>query len=175
MNTPRDTPAAARSGSRSGARAFTLVELAVVMAMLATLMTIAYPSFADWLAKRRVTAAAETLQADISEARLLSAQRGLPVHLNFADGAQACWAASLSSGCDCRIAQACRIQPRTLGGFRGVALVASEPTVFTPEGLGEGGAELRSARGHVLRVAVSRLGRSHICAPGGADPRYPAC
>lgn len=154
---------------------FTLVELAVVMALVATLATLAYPSFADWMARHRVTAAAELLADDMANARLLAAQKGRAVHVTFADGSEPCWALAHEAGCDCRIAQACRVQARRLTDFRGVAWVASTPTVFTPEGLGEGGAELRSARGHLLRVQVSRLGRPSVCAPVAGDPRYPAC
>jgi type IV fimbrial biogenesis protein FimT len=76
---------------RSPWRGFTLVEMAVVMAMLATLMTIAYPSLSDWLARKRVTAAAEALQADFTDARLLAAQRGHTLHVPVHSGGAGAW------------------------------------------------------------------------------------
>lgn len=154
-------------------RGFTLVELAVALAMMATLATLAYPSLADWLARQRVQAAAEMLAGDLANARLLAAQKGQTVHLNVADGS--CWALSTSPGCDCRVQQGCRLAARRLSEFRGVELLTSTPTALSPEGLGQGGAEFRSARGHLLRVQVHPLGRASICAPVASEPRYPVC
>lgn len=157
------------------AAGFTLVELAVAMAMLATLATLAYPSLAEWLAKRRVVAAAETLAGDLGDARLLAAQKARTVHVNFSSADAPCWALATSDGCDCRVPQACRLKARRLGEFRGVSLTGPASAQFSADGLGEGAAELRSARGHLLRVQVSRLGRANICAPVGGEARYPAC
>jgi type IV fimbrial biogenesis protein FimT len=156
-------------------RGLTLVELAVAMALLATLLTAGYPHLADWIARKRVQSAAETLQADLSDARLLAAQRGQSMHLAFVAGTEWCWAIATAATCDCRVQQACRLKGARAASHRGVWLAAASDASFTPEGLGQGSAELRSLRGHVLRVEVGTLGRSRICQPGGGDPRHPAC
>lgn len=156
-------------------RGFTLVELAVAMALLATLLTIGYPHMADWVARKRVQSAAEALQADLSDARLLAAQRGQSMHVGFVAGSEWCWAIASAAVCDCRVQQACRMKGARSGDHRGVMLAAASDASFSPEGLGQGSAELRSLRGHVLRVEVGTLGRSRVCQPGGGDPRYPAC
>lgn len=155
---------------------FTLVELAVAMALAATLLTIAFPHLADWQARKRLQAAAELLQADLTEARLLAAQRGQTAHLSFGPTGEAwCWSVGLSERCDCRVQQACRLKVAEAAQHRGVWITSATDARFSPEGLGQGHAELRNARGHGLRVEVSPLGRSHVCVPGGGDPRYPAC
>lgn len=166
-------PNGAKGSSRPG---FTLVELAVAIALMATLLTIGYPSFADWLARKRVLAAAEVLQADMSEARFQAAQRGQTVYLGYRQDASSwCWTVATATPCDCSVPQACRIRAVPSSQHRGVALASTFPTHFTPDGQGEGAAELRSSRGHVLRVAVARLGRAYLCVPGGGDAQLPAC
>lgn len=157
-------------------RGFTLVELAIAIALMATLLTIGFPHLADWVARKRVQAAAEALQADLSEARLLAARRGGNAHLSFtSQGDGWCWTVSASAGCDCRIEQACRMKWAGGADHRGVQLVAATDASFGAEGLGQGSAELRSARGHTLRVEVSPLGRARICQPGSGDVRYAGC
>lgn len=156
-------------------RGLTLIELAVAMALLVMLATLAIPSFAEMLQRQRLHAAAETLAADLAEARMRAAERARTLHITTAAGDGACWAIATGTDCDCRIAQACRIKAGQLGEFKGVSWNAVEPTTFTAEGQGQGALELRNARGQVLRLEVLPMGRARLCSPGGADPRHPAC
>ena len=170
MNPPRTLP---RMSSRK--RGLTLVELAVVIALLALFATLATPYFADVLARHRLRATAETLLSDFSEARFLAAQRGQPVHVAFQQGAAWCWVVASTTPCDCLGTPNCRIKRTLSGDHQGVDVSAASDARFEPEGLGRGSAELRSSRGHVLRVEVAPTGRARLCSPGGSDTRYPAC
>lgn len=156
-------------------RGLTLIELAVVIALIVTLASLAMPSFADHLARHRVKAAAEALVAEMGEARWTAAQRGQPVHMNFSAGASWCWSVAATPACDCRVAQACRTRATGPAQWKGVELVSAEDARFEPDGPGQGRAVLRSTRGHVLQVEVSPLGRAKLCSPIGGLPGVSAC
>ena len=160
---------------RRACSGLTLVELAVVIAILVTTATLAVPWFGENLARQRLRAAGEALVSELQETRFAAAQRGTALHVTFATGPAWCWAQSSSPDCDCRVPQACRSHAVTGTDHRGVMLVQGATASFAPDGTGQGAAELRSARGHVLRVEVGSLGRARLCSPGGADPRIPAC
>ena len=156
-------------------RGLTLIELAVAMALIALLATLTTPHFSDLLARHRLRSAAETLLADFSDARFVAAQRGQAVHVAFQTGGDWFWAVASTPGCDCRAAPACRLKTTRGGEHPGVSLTASNDARFDPEGLGRGSAELRSVRGHQLRVEVGPTGRPRLCTAAGGDTRYPAC
>ncbi len=164
-----------RTGTTRSTRGLTLIELAVVIALVVTLVTLAVPGFADHLARHRLRAAGQALLAEMQEARYAAAQRQQTLHLSFAGGADACWSLALAPGCDCRVAQRCRLRAVPLAQYKGVELVDWEDAHFESTGTGAGHAALRSSRGHVLRVEVSPLGRSRLCSPGQAQPGVPGC
>lgn len=161
--------------TRRTRRGLTLIELAVVMALLVTLATLALPSMVDTLARHRVRAAGEALVAEMADARFAAAQRQHAMHVGFATGADWCWALATAPACDCRVPQACRVKAMGAAQFKGVDLQASQDVQFEPGGRGSGHAELKSSRGHVLRAEVGPSGRPRLCAPGGVVPGVPAC
>jgi type IV fimbrial biogenesis protein FimT len=58
----------------------TLIELCAVLAVLALLSALALPSLGHRLDRQRLHAAAETLAADLADARFEAARRGQPLH-----------------------------------------------------------------------------------------------
>jgi len=161
-------------------RGLTLIELMVALAIVALLMTLAVPSFGEVLARHRLQAAAEQLAADLADARLLAAQRGQTLHLTLQGGTQWCWALSTVSGCDCRIAQACRLKAVHASDHPGVTLAdGGEMHIAAGGPLGlpavSGHAVLQGREGAALRVALTPLGRAKVCAPGAALAGYPRC
>ncbi len=82
------------------ARGFTLVELLVAMALLATLATLAAPGFGEYLRNCRRAATVNALSHAVHAARTQAAVRGGAVRLCTSTGSNACnatrdWSASL--------------------------------------------------------------------------------
>jgi type IV fimbrial biogenesis protein FimT len=166
-----------RNKTAQPATGLTLLELMICVAVLAVLGILALPGLGAQLERQRLRNAAQTLLGDITEARFLAAQRGLPVHVQAQDGPPWCWGVSMSSGCDCSAPQACRIHAVPAASHTGIRLVTAMALQLEPTGgaLAAASATLESGRGDRLRVDVSAQGRPRICALSGAWPQLPAC
>lgn len=152
---------------RSG---FTLIELAIGIAVVAMLATIALPSFAERIARARLAGAAETLASDLAEARFEAAQSGRPLYVVFAQGPDWCYAVARTPDCDCRQAQACQLKVARAADVPGVALVEASDARFDPATADPPGGEAlwRGLQGsQSLQVAMSPLGRAKVCSPTG--------
>jgi type IV fimbrial biogenesis protein FimT len=171
------------SPDRHRQRGLTLLELIVALAIVAVLTTLAVPSFAGMLARHRLKAAAEQLQMDLAELRLMSAQRGQPLYLDVHAGTQWCYALAVASGCDCRVPQGCQMKSVRAADHPGVTLLEGDALVIDARSSGPSpgrpallqSSEGRGIEGARLRVGLSPLGRPKICAPGAAVPGYPGC
>ena len=158
-------------------RGLTLIEIAVVVAVLAILTTMAVPTLGDRLARQRLTSAGEELALDMAEARHQAAQAGQTLHLVFSPGANWCYAVARSAGCGCVTSEACQIKVVRGHDHPGVTLASASDASFDPAAvsLAAGGAELHGVRGkHALRVALSPLGRARLCSTSGLKG-YGAC
>jgi type IV fimbrial biogenesis protein FimT len=156
-------------------RGLTLIEVAVVLALLGLLVTLAAPSFAGALARQRLKSTAETLAADLVAARHEAAQRGLPMYLALRGGSDWCWAVATSPGCGCNGVAACRLKAAQASEAPGVTLEGGAEIVLDPAGVAAPATiRLAGAGGARLRIDLSPLGRVRICAPGRFDG-YPAC
>jgi type IV fimbrial biogenesis protein FimT len=157
-------------------RGFTLVEMMVALAVLAVLASIAVPPTTRLLERHRLQAAAQTLVADLAEARFEAVRRRQPVHVAPQAGTDWCWSLATTPGCDCREAPDCALRQHGASDFRGVRLERAGALVFGAEGLPDTplGARL-VAGGEALEVSVGPTGRARICSPERASVRFPAC
>lgn len=161
------------------ARGLTLVELMVALAMLAVLGLMAVPSLGGMLARHRVQAAASQLGLDLGDSRHEAARRGGKVYVNFQSGSDWCYVVALDPAATCA-SDGERVLKRVTGRQHpGVSLNATQAVVFDgATGLGPPApakVHLASARGDVLDVQVSLLGRARVCAPDGALKTFPRC
>lgn len=168
--------AAAASARAAPRRGLTLLELAVVLAIIAILAALAAPTMARRLATQRAITAAEMLAADVAEARFEAARRGQALHLLPQGGPQWCWALSASPTCPCGEASACALKLWSAKSHPAVSLAAAEALRLDPEGRTSGGTAAVFVSGEArVQVRVSPLGRARVCDPSGTLARLPAC
>lgn len=179
MNRERVPGVCGGAGARRiacGRRGFTLIELAITLAVLAVLGTLALPSLGRSLERHRLQAAAQALVADLSEARFEAARRGVPLHFEARAGASWCWAVTSAPGCRCDQAGACRLASVQADEHRGVRLVSARSVRFDADGRADAGLEaLLEAGPNRLRVDLGVLGRARVCSLRGELPGTPAC
>lgn len=160
-----------------------MIEAVIVLAITAVLGAMTLPAFSSVVARERLQAAAQHLQADIALARQEAGRRGQPVHMMFQPGSNWCYALSAGIGVDCR-----RLTATAGDGIIKVVHAADRPGVLLQEAdamaldgrtgaslLGEGHARFASPEGQQLQVRLGHLGRATICAPAAAVPGTPTC
>ena len=159
------------------ARGFTLIEIAIALAVMAILGAIALPNFGAALERHRLQATAQALAADISEARFEAARRGHALHLQSSTGPAWCWSVSEKPGCSCGQADACQLRNVRATDHPGVRLISAHSLQLEDVGANQAGpaAVLESTSGNRLRVDVTALGRTRICAAAGNWPKLPKC
>jgi len=157
---------AASTERRRQVRGLTLIEVVIALAVLVLLLTLALPSFDGQLQRQRLKATAQTLAADLAEARFEAAQRGQPLFIGIHGGADWCWAVTTTSGCGCQQPQACRLKVVSGAEVPGISLHPAPEITFDPGGSGLPAVLLlHSERGQTLRVELSPMGRVRVCAP----------
>lgn len=158
-------------------RGLTLIELAIALALMTLLAALAVPSMGAQLDQRRLLAAAETLAADMAEARFEAARQGRPMHLTVQGGARWCWSVASSAGCPCGQRLACELRSSSAGDHAAVQMLQGQSLLLTPTGAAQsaGAVTLQSRRGSRLQVQLQALGRPRICSELGPASRYPSC
>ncbi len=174
-----------RQARHADDRGLTLIELMMALAVLAVLCTLALPAMGSRLERQRLAMAAETLAADLTEARFEAARRGQEMVVSAvpgADGQPWCWGVAPGvlqrlSDCACAVTRSCG--HRSVAGLDhpGVKMSQGRQLVLQPDGTAQAvtAAVFESKRGERLRVDMLALGRSRICSPTGALGRYPSC
>jgi type IV fimbrial biogenesis protein FimT len=155
----------------------TLLELAIVLAVLAVLGALAVPTLGTRLDRQRLTGAAEMLAADLADARFESARRAQTLHVEVSPGVAWCWAVTSVPGCGCGPPQACQVRTVQASAHPGIKLLEGHAVQLDPTGVAQGltAALFESRQGERLRVDMLPLGRTRICTAAGAPLRYATC
>jgi type IV fimbrial biogenesis protein FimT len=159
-------------------RGLTLIEVALAIAVLGILSGLAVPAMGAYVARQRVHAAADALAADLNNARFEAAQHGRALFVDLKPGVAWCWSVAAAAGCDCGQPTGCALHSVSSPEHRGVRVVEGFSARLEPTGIAQQpqAAVLESARGERLRVELSALGRTRVCAPGGGNAaRVPGC
>ncbi len=167
----------------SKAPGFTLLELAIVLAITVILAAMALPTYASLIARQRLQAAVEHLRADIALARQEAGRRAQPVHLVFQPGDRWCYAIGTGPVGDCRQAQGgpgSGLSEVVRGTDQpGVQLLLATPMTIEGRTGGslrpDGVARFASAEGQQLQVRLSALGHASVCAPAATVAGTPPC
>ncbi len=174
---------------------FTLIELAITLAVVATLLCLAVPSFQTLLETRRIESAVNAVASDVQRARLEALVRHQAVRLSFhQDAAGSCYVLHTGPGTHCTCL--------TQGPSVGANTCANSPTVqhiktawypaaerltvaanvasmlFDPlHGTNTPAATVKvaSPNGQEVRHVVNLMGRGRSCAVKTAVAGYPLC
>jgi prepilin-type N-terminal cleavage/methylation domain-containing protein len=162
------------------ARGITLIECVIAVAILAALMSVALPSFADAMARARLRSAAQDLALGLGNARLESVRAGAGmVHVTVVPGAAWCWSVGPVADVDCLSpAAGSTVHVVRAEDHPGITMVRGGSASFDRrDTLATAGfaAEFVSSHGGALRVHVTPLGRAIICAPEGRSLDFPRC
>jgi type IV fimbrial biogenesis protein FimT len=169
------------------ARGLTLMELMVTVAILAILVALAVPSFNAFLAKGRLSGAAEALAQDLQLARSEALRRNDAVTISFSSGTAWCYGSVVSAtACNCT-QTSCTLRRVDNSDYAGVTMSAvtfnSSAATFTArQGLANAGAvEFNHPHAGTLRVSLGTTGQSdpagqvRICSTSGGLGHHPAC
>lgn len=176
----------------------TLIELAVTIAVLAILVTLAAPSFSEFRERQALRGVADNIVATIGLAKEQAVKSDRWVRVDFKPlgangvciGAVTVATSSAATGCDCATAAAaCTVAlfPDSAEGLRQVQLSPDsikfgaagsgfviDPKTATMADLGDaGGLRLLTERGYQAAVQVNALARPTVCTPDGAEKSLP--
>ncbi len=176
-------------GSRRRQRGLTLIELAVVIAVIAIVAATAVPSFAAFVDARRIDGVAVALAGDLQLARreAVAQNRVLRVSV-LAEAGATCWVLHTGNAGDCACGTGeqpvCRNGAERIAGRRvdaaervrveaNVASMRVDPLhgTVTPAGT----LRVADARGRSVHHVVNVLGRTRSCSPSGALAGWKPC
>jgi type IV fimbrial biogenesis protein FimT len=165
-----------------------LLELAIVVAIIAIVGATAVPSFTAAVDARRLDAAATHLAADLQFVRSEAIARNRPLRLSVRAGADAtCWIVHTGNPADCSCAAATATCSGGALAIKSVVLPNSERVavtgnvasiVFDPlhgTSTPTGTLRLTGAAGRAIHHVVNVLGRVRSCSPDGGVAGYPSC
>ena len=170
-------------------RGLTLVEAAIVLAIIAIVAATAAPSLAGMIDGRRLAAAATQLASDLHLVRSEAVSRNRAVRLSLHAGADAsCWVlhTGAAAQCSCGVTGpavcsdgALEIKTAVWRRDERVAIEGNVASiVFDPmHGTASPTGTLRvvDARGRAVHHVVNVMGRVRSCSPDGAVPGWRVC
>jgi len=175
----------------SGQQGFTLIEMMIVIAIIAIVLSLAVPSFNEFFEKNRLKRAAEEVYSLVTKARAEGVIRSTDMSVAVNTGSW-CVGYAATAGCNCTVADSCVVpvagtdvlQVVDGSDFSGVTIAETFTGVGTTFDSVDGtinsifgGRVSLSAGDWDLDVIVSRMGRVIICAPASSQSSmgYSAC
>jgi prepilin-type N-terminal cleavage/methylation domain-containing protein len=170
-------------------RGLTLIELMVTVAIMAILLVLAVPSFNAFLARGRLSGAAEGLAQDLQLAKSEALRSNADVTISFSPVGAWCYGAVVSTtACDCTDqVPPCSLRRVDSTAYSGVTMDATSftgnATTFSARlGMASPGwVDLTHPNAGTLRVSVGEAGQTtpssqvRICSTSGGLGHHPAC
>lgn len=164
--------------ARSG---MTLIEFMVLLAMVAILALIAYPSFTSLVQRYRITGEAETLFSTLQYARSEAIKRNMTVYVTFTSGDDWCYGMNTGSACNCTLSGNCNLGVHAASSAQLITLstagLSSGSAIFEPThgAVSASGSVTMTLYGQssLITVSIARLGSLQMCSTGISG--YTAC
>jgi len=170
-------------------RGFTLIEMMVVVAIAAVMLTVVVSSFTDLLARRRLEGAASELSTDLQFARAQAVTKNAPVVLTTTSSGYMVYpptaipdsnlvAPKTHWGPPPYGASAPNVPYKNLTLPAGVTLDATTVTYDQLRAMAAASAVIAVSSTRTtgqLQVTVSPMGRVSICSPSGSLKGYSSC
>lgn len=151
-------------------RGFTLVELLVVLAITAILVTIAAPSFTEQFARRRIEGVATDLNADLQFARTQAVANGGTVRLMTLSTTQ--YVVRNAANVDLKTVDL----PTGITATNGITVPYDPLRGTLTAGTADQQISLASTRTAAqVQLNVNAMGRVNICTPSGSLKGYTSC
>ena len=148
-------------------RGFTLIEMMVVVAVTAVLLTVVVGSFTDQLARRRLEGAATELSTDLQFARAQAVSNNASAALaTNSTGTQYSITSGATTYKTVALGSQLSLTPSTTITYDQLRAMASASAVITVASTKTTGQ---------LQIAVSPMGRVSICSPSGGLKGYSPC
>ena len=190
--------------SRAKSQGFTLIELMIVVAVVAVILTLAAPSFRDMILMQRLRGINAQLVTDLAFARSEAISRGAFVRVDFQNSsAMTCYVISTGPSEDGNPRCDCLLQTCPTGAFaiRTVQYPVSESVRVVPQvstnnrytidprtggivvigadgpepDTADIGFEARIDASRVFRDTVGKTGRVKVCTPSGSTTGGESC
>lgn len=153
-------------------RGFTLIELMVVIAVVAVLLTLAAPSYQKLIERNRLKEATQGFKSDVQLARMEAIKRSTNTIFHRTSGVDGAWCYGISTvACDCTVvddtaSDFCDIKRISGASFPVVSLATDGDSVFdSRRGTSADLDSVFTTRHYAARVQVSLAGRVVICDP----------
>lgn len=171
-------------------RGLTLIETAIVVAVMAIVAATVAPSLAGFIDARRLDGAASRLAADIQFVRSEAVARNKALRVSFhsTPNASTCWVVHAGPAAQCACSDSgVAVCSGAAVGIKAVVLPAGERVavaanvgsiVFDPlhgTSTPTGTLRLVATSGRAIHHIVNVVGRVRSCSPGAAVPGYRAC
>lgn len=159
----------------------TLIEFMVLLAIVAILALIAYPSLTSLVQRYRISGEAETLVSTLQYARSEAIKRNTSVYVSFSTGDDWCYGANTGSACNCALSGNCNLGVHAASSSQLITLsttgLSSGSVVFEPThgAVSASGTVTMTLYGQssLITVSIARLGSLQMCSTGISG--YSAC
>jgi len=150
--------AAWRQGKSCGEpRGFTLLEVMIVMVIMAVMAAVAIPAFSSWREKQSVRNAAQSLMAQLKQARVLAVAENRSVKLTFTSTSYM-FDADTMGNCG-----TCKKELNNLSQYSSQLVVSPTTTrTFSSRGTSNSGSMTLTAGSYSKTITMNILGRAYL-------------
>jgi len=138
-------------------RGFTLLEIMIVMIIMAIMAAVAIPAFSDWREKQAVRNAAQSLLAQLKQARVLALSENRSVRITFTT-TDYIFDADTTGNCS-----RCKKELHNLSEYSGsLSLSPTTTRTFSSRGTTNSGTITLTAGSHSKAIKINVIGRAYL-------------